>query len=300
MKASLARAARAQSDEGLSRYMAEVSRHPVIGRAEEQALARKYVQSGCLLSAHQLVVANLRFVVKLAHEYRSYGLRMLDLIQEGNVGLMVAVKKFDPERGYRLISYAVWWIRAHMQSFILRSWSLVRVGSSRLQRKLFFRLRAERARAQAVARGESKDLDGFSEADASTIDAEVAARLGVSAEGVADMGARLAARDFSLDAPVAADATTTFGDRLEAPEADGPEAQLDRAQADQRVAQAVRPVIAQLNDKEQHIVAHRLMADEPQSLQAIGDVFQISRERVRQLETRVKARLKAALAACPA
>ena len=276
-------------DDGLTRYMSEVSKHPVLDREAEQALARAYVHEGKIEAAHTLVVANLRFVVKLAHEFRAYGLKTLDLIQEGNIGLMVAVKKFDPERGYRLISYAVWWIRSYMQSFILRSWSMVRVGSSRLQRKLFFRLRQAQRKAEQVAQGRVSQTE---------LTEEVAQHLGVSPGDVTDMSARLAARDFSLDQPLTPQGGTTHLDKLMDESAtDDPHTQLEREQSQQQVQHALGPIMEQLSPKEQHIVAHRLMADEPQSLQEIGNTFSISRERVRQLEMRVKGRLRAALSA---
>ena len=289
MSTSLQRKSLLGQDDGLARYMSEVSQHPVLDREQEQRLAHAYVHDGRVEAAHSLVVANLRFVVKLAHEYRAYGLKTLDLIQEGNIGLMVAVKKFDPSRGYRLISYAVWWIRSHMQSFILRSWSMVRVGSSRLQRKLFFRLRQAQRQAQHVAQGR---------ASAAEITHEVAKQLGVRDGDVAEMGARLAARDFSLDSPLTDAGGTSHLDRLAAGPEGGLDAhdQLEQDQARAQVQEVVAPLMAELNAKEQHIVAHRLMADEPQSLQEIGTAFSISRERVRQLELRVKSRLKAALA----
>lgn len=276
-------------DDGLARYMREVSQHPVLGREEEQKLAHAYLHEGRVEAAHSLVVANLRFVVKLAHEFRAYGLKTLDLIQEGNIGLMVAVKKFDPSRGYRLISYAVWWIRSHMQSFILRSWSMVRVGSSRLQRKLFFRLRQAQRQALHVAQGR---------ATAAEITFDVAQQLGVREGDVTDMASRLAARDFSLDSPLTDAGGTSHLDRLadDADAGDDAHGHLEQQETRAQVQEAIGPIIAELNPKEQHIVAHRLMADEPQSLQEIGTTFSISRERVRQLELRVKARLKAVLA----
>jgi RNA polymerase sigma-32 factor len=288
MPQTIAKKAAFSQDEGLARYMAEVSRHPILSREDEQRLAYRYVNEGRVEAAHSLVVANLRFVVKLAHEFRAYGLKTLDLIQEGNVGLMVAVKKFDPSRGYRLISYAVWWIRSHMQSYILRSWSLVRVGSSRMQRKLFFRLRQAQRMAEHVAAGRSSKAE---------LTAEVAEQLGVSTEDVTDMHARLAARDFSLDSPLGqTDASPTHVDRLGDDGRDDVHTQMEQAETRDQVQAVVGPIMAELNPKEQHIVAHRLMADEPQSLQEIGTRFCISRERVRQLEVRVKARLKLALA----
>ena len=131
-------------ENNIDQYVAEIKRYPLLNAEEELALARQYRDEGDIAAAHQLVVGNLRFVVKIAHEYRHYGMKTLDLIQEGNMGLMMAVKKFDPDRGYRLISYAVWWIRAQIQSFVQRSWSMVKVGMTSARRKLFFKVRSER------------------------------------------------------------------------------------------------------------------------------------------------------------
>src|SRR5688572_8623248 len=131
----------------IDRYIAEINHYPVLTRAQELKLALAYRDTHDVKAGHQLVVSNLRFVVKIAHEYRGYGLRLTDLIQEGNIGLMMAIKKFDPDKGYRVVSYAVWWIRAYMQNYVLKSWSLVKLGTTQAQRKLFFKLRAERDRA---------------------------------------------------------------------------------------------------------------------------------------------------------
>jgi len=173
-------------DSTIDRYVAEINKYPLLTREEEVALAERYRKDGDLEAAHQLVVSNLRFVVKIAHEYRGYSLKLLDLIQEGNIGLMMAVKKFDASKGYRLISYAVWWIRAYIQNFIMRSWSLVKLGTTQAQRKLFFKLRSERERADREA----------GEGETATTKA-LAGRLEVAETDVVDMEARLAARDFS-------------------------------------------------------------------------------------------------------
>jgi RNA polymerase sigma-32 factor len=276
----------APAGDSIDRYMAEIKQYPLLDREAELQLARRYARDGDVRAAHQLVVSNLRFVVKVAHEYRGYGLKLLDLIQEGNLGLMVAIKKFDPEKGYRLISYAVWWIRAGIQSFIMRSWSLVRLGATRMQRKLFFKLRSERARAQAEKGGVAEPISSY----------ELAQRLEVGEADILDMEMRLALRDFSLDAPLDdAAGSSTHIDRLEeaAPSA---ETLLVAEQQKQLVQGTLRDVTPNLNEKERYIVQHRLMADEPRTLQEIGTTFNVSRERVRQLETRVLSKLRTALA----
>jgi RNA polymerase sigma-32 factor len=276
----------ALQNENMDRYMAEISHYPLLTREEEQELARRYHTHGEVSAAHRLVVSNLRFVVKIAHEYRGYGLKLLDLIQEGNIGLMVAVKKFDPDKGYRLISYAVWWIRAYMQSFIMRSWSLVRLGASRVQRKLFFKLRSERSKAQAEA-----EQQGFEPVSTR----EMAERLGVDEDDVMDMELRLAARDFSLDAKVSDEATVSHVDLL--PDATvSQEDELASLQEQRLLRGKVEETMGVLNEKERYIVEKRLLSDEPQTLQEIGDNFRVSRERVRQLENRVLSKLRAALA----
>ena len=272
---------------GLDRYMREIRRYPLLSRDEEQALARRLRATGDAPAAHRLVTGNLRFVVKLAHSFRGYGLRALDLIQEGNLGLMLAVKNFDPERGYRLISYAVWWIRAQMQNFILRSWSMVRMGSSRLQRQLFFKLRGTRARAEAQAQATGRSVELV----------DLAAQLATDARHVSAMDLRLAARDFSLDAPIGTEeaAETTHLDRLPSPTADQ-ESQLGAAEEKAQLRRAVALAVATLNDKERAIVTRRMLSEAPETLQALGTDLGVSRERVRQLEQRVLSKLRTALA----
>ena len=266
----------------LDRFVAEVSRYPVLDREQEQRLARQYRDEGDVAAAHKLVVSNLRFVIKIAHTYRGYGLKLLDLVQEGNIGLMHAVKKFDPDKGYRLISYAVWWIRAHIQSYVMRSWSLVKLGSGRVKRKLFFKLRSQRSELE-------RDHGGDAEA---TQDA-LAARLGVSKEDISDMEARMAARDFSLDAPLTDDLGARHLDLLEDGTPD-PES-LAVAEEERRLLGAVIEAGSKaLNERETYILEHRLLSEEPDTLAAIGNEFGVSRERARQIEARVLKKLKAA------
>jgi len=265
--------------QGIDQYMAEIKAFSRLTREEEISLAKAYREHGDVEAAHQLVTANLRFVVKIAHEYRAYGLRLLDLIQEGNLGLMTAVKKFDPERGVKLISYAVWWIRAHIQSFIMRSWSLVKIGTTQAQRKLFFKLRSEGE--------EIKQRLSEHDADSTTVLAE---HFSVNEREVLEMTQRLGSRDLSLDAQVGTESSAHFIDHLAADEA-SPEENVQQIQARHMLSSAVECVRDQLNEKEVHILEHRLLSHHPASLQAIGAHFDVSRERIRQLEARLIKRL---------
>ncbi len=271
-------------DDNIDKYIAEINRYPLLSRDEEQSLAVRYVEHGDISAAHKLVVSNLRFVVKIAHEYRGYGFKLLDLIQEGNVGLMLAVKKFDPKKGYRLISYAVWWIRAQIRSFIVRSWSLVKIGTTYAQRKLFFSLRGEKARHEQEHQGELAKPE------------ELAQTLGVASTEVSEMELRLAARDFSLDAQLGEDGRDTHLDMLADGEQPTQEDELIRDEQQHLLRGRVAEAMDTLNDKERYIVENRLLNDEPKTLQEIGDAFQVSRERVRQLESRVIKKLRAAFA----
>lgn len=267
----------------LDRYVAEINKHALLTRDQEVELAMKFKNSGDIEAAHKLVTSNLRFVVKIAHEYRGYGLRLLDLIQEGNIGLMMAVKKFDPSRGYRLISYAVWWIRAYMQSFILNSWSLVKVGTTQAQRKLFYKLRsAQKTISQSKA-------DSHEHASASS--EEIALMLGVEASEVAEMELRLSQRDFSLDSETSEDGKLSFINILE-DKTDNQEAQLMDSETHHLLQEQVSRVLSVLNEKERYIVENRLMADEPLTLREIGEKFNVSRERARQIESNVIKKVK--------
>ncbi|MEO0459644.1 MAG: RNA polymerase sigma factor RpoH [Myxococcota bacterium] len=276
----MARADLSGQTQTIDQYVSEINRYRLLTRDDEMELANRYRDSGDLQAAHKLVVSNLRFVVKISHEYRGYGFKLLDLVQEGNIGLMMAVKKFDPDKGYRLISYAVWWIRAYIQNFIIRSWSLVKLGTTQAQRKLFFKLRSEREKAdRAAGPGESADIG------------ELAGRLGVDETDVMDMEMRLAARDFSLDAEIDDGARQSHVDLLTFHGA-SQERMVGDLEERRFVREKVGEAMHHLNEKERYIVRHRLLADEPKTLQEIGQNFGISRERARQIEGNVLRKLK--------
>jgi RNA polymerase sigma-32 factor len=270
-------------DTAMDRYVAEINRYPILTRQQEVELAKKFNREENLDAAHQLVVSNLRFVVKIAHEYRGYGLKLLDLVQEGNIGLMMAVKKFDPDKGYRLISYAVWWIRAYIQNFVMRSWSLVKLGTTQAQRKLFFKLRSERERAER----EAADGTGASSR-------HLAQRLSVDESEIIDMEMRLSSRDFSLDAELQDGAKQTHVDLLPAHNVDQEEAYSAYEQRS-ILRDKVDEAMQTLNAKERYIVENRLMAEDPKTLQEIGQHFSISRERARQIEGNVIRKIRTAL-----
>ena len=267
-------------ENNIDQYMSVIRKHPLLSREEEHSLAVAYRDENDINAAHHLVTSNLRFVVKIAHEYKNYGFKMYDIIQEGNVGLMLAVKKFDPDKGYRLISYAVWWIRAQIQSYIQRSWSMVKLGLNSARRKLFFKVRSERLAADREAGPGNR---------AST--SELAGRLGVDEADVIDMEMRMASRDFSLDTTITTDSSTTHLDML--PEsAECYEDEFGALEEAQIIRNTLDDVKETSNDKECYIIENRLLSDDPESLQAIGDRFGVSRERIRQLESRVMKKLK--------
>ena len=255
--------------DSFSRYIAEINRIPLLTQEEEIELARRYKEDNELATAHRLVTANLRFVVKVAGEYRGYRMRMMDLIQEGNMGLMRAVKKFDPDRGYRLISYAVWWIRAYIQDYIIRSWSLVKVGTTQLQKKLFFKL----GKVRGFLEGDELDT------------AEINALTDGSADDakVRDFCQRLNSRDFSLDRSIT-DSNTTYLDLL-ADESDGQEKLLMARETEDNRRLMIDQALKQLTPREQEVVAGRFFAGVAKTLQDVGDELGITRERVRQLES---------------
>jgi len=264
----------------LEHYMAQINRFALLSREEEVELACRYRRQGDLEAAHSLICANLRFVVKIAHEYRSYGMKVLDLIQEGNIGLMMAVKKFDPERGIRLISYAVWWIRAYIHNFIVRSWSLVKIGTTQAQKKLFFKLNQTRNAIRRLTGGEDTG--------------EIARELEVRDDEVEEMARRMAARDASLDLELIEGEDYTLMDSL----ADDRENQEDRLllkEEDRILSRQVAAALRKLNDREKRIIQERILHDQPRTLQELANEFGISRERVRQLEKNALAKLKGVL-----
>ncbi len=270
----------------LTLYLNELSRFPLLSVDEEQLLARRYLQDGDLDAAHTLVTSNLRFVVKVAYEYRSYGLRMQDLIQEGNLGLMRAVQKFDPDKQIRLISYAVWWIRAYIQNHILKSWSLVKLGTTQAQRKLFFSLARTR-----------RELERLGDRDGSSPDeTRIARRLRVKPTEVREMQRRLDGRDLSLDQPVGDEGVATHLDFM-ASGAKGPDEDLAEGEERALVRTRVGTALDRLDLRERFIIEQRVMSDRPMTLKELGEHFGFSRERARQIEIRAKEKLKGVLAA---
>ena len=270
----------------LALYYQHVSQFELMSPEEEFETARRWVDEGDVEAAHALVTANLRFVIKVANEYRHYGLRLLDLIQEGNVGLMRAVHKFDPYKGYRLITYAVWWIRRRFTTSSCAPGVLVRVGTSRTQRKLFNKLQSAQSRIRGlIGSGEGSDENEL-----------LAAELEIPVQEVADFRARVNARDVSLDQPLLEDGSP-YVERL----SDGALDQEDRLaeeQAHRKLAKRVAEAVEALPERDRLIAQARLLSDEPRTLQELGDELGVSKERVRQLETRVKQRLREALADC--
>jgi RNA polymerase sigma-32 factor len=267
----------------LDQYLREINRVALLTVEEERRLAREFRDQGNKRAGHRLVEANLRFVVKVAFEYRSYGLRMADLIQEGNIGLMKAVQKFDPDKEIRLISYAVWWIRAYIQNHILKSWSLVKIGTTQAQRKLFFSLARTRHEIERLTPGAGLDQAG--------IDVNlVAKKLRVRPSDVVEMQQRMEGRDLSLDAPVA-DGTSTHLEFTPG-EGDPQDEELARAEEDAIVHRRVSEAMGRLDPRERHIVEARIMGDGKETLRDLGQHFGFSRERARQLEIRALEKLR--------
>ena len=265
-------------------YLSEVQRHPLLTPDEEHELAVRYQQTADVKSAARMVTANLRLVVKIAYEYRRAYRNLMDLIQEGNIGLMQAVKRYDPYRGVKLSSYAAWWIRAYILRFILNNWRLVKLSTTQAQRKLFFNLNKEKQRLLAMG------IDPTSH--------ELAARLDVPENEVTEMDRRLSGNDVSLDAPVG-DSEGRPLSRVDLLPSSGAPADdiLAGAEMDDMVRERLREFEKTLTGKDVTIFRERLMADEPITLQEIGDKYGISRERVRQLEKRLQDRLRVFLQA---
>jgi RNA polymerase sigma-32 factor len=269
--------------DNLQRYLSEIRRIPVLSREEEHAIAVRWKEQGDRQAAWRLVSANLRLVVMIARDYQRAVHNLLDLVQEGNVGLLEAVKQFDPYRGVRFPSYAVWWIRAYIIRYIMNNWRMVKVGTTQAQRKLFFNLQKERERLEREGFAPDPKL--------------IAERLGVKESEVVEMEQRLSSRDLSVDAPVDDDGDASFLDFLA-----GPERTADIV-ADQEYHQLIRDKAGEfkktLGGKDLVIYERRLESlmrdEEPATLQEIGDTFGITRERVRQIESRLKKKLGAYL-----
>ncbi len=275
----------ASSGEAISRwdplqaYMREVQQHSLLSREEEHDLAKEYVESGDVNAAARLVTANLRLVVKIAYEYRRAYRNMMDLIQEGNIGLMQAVKRYDPYRGVKLSSYAAWWIRAYMLRYILNNWRMVKLGTTQAQRKLFFNLNKEKARLSAMGIEPTHEV--------------LAERLSVSEKEVGEMDRRLSRADASLDVPVGGDENPGVA-RVELLSSSslGPEQVTTNAELGEIVHRELGRFRETLTGKDALIFDKRMIADEPLTLQELGDEFGVSRERVRQLEARISRKLR--------
>ncbi len=265
----------------MAAYLREIQRHPLLSPEQTHELAAKFVETQDPAIAARLVTANLRLVVKIAYEYRRAYKNIMDLVQEGNIGLMQAVKRYDPYRGVKLSSYAAWWIRAYILRFILNNWRLVKLGTTQAQRKLFFNLRKKRAELQAMG------ID--------PTNAEIAKRLNVPESAVAEMDVRLASSEKSLDAPVGdADGRAIAKVDMMPSAGAGPETQMADEELSSLVKDKLKEFRSTLVGKEKDLAIFdlRLVADDPLTLQDLGDKFGISRERVRQLEQRLLARLR--------
>jgi RNA polymerase sigma-32 factor len=264
----------------MGQYMAEVRRHPLLTREEEHALAVRWVEHGDTDAAKQLVTSNLRLVVKIAHEYKRAYQNLLDLVQEGNVGLIQAVKKFDPYRGVKLSTYSGWWIRAYILKFILNNWRLVKIGTTQNQRKLFFNLR--------------KQVDRLKQEGVDPTPENIAAALDVSEAEVIEMDRRLAAPDMSLNAPLGSGDEDDGRTRMDIIEdtSDDPAAEVESTEFKDLLQEKLRRFGATLAGRELEIFRDRIVADEPITLQELGDRWGVSRERARQLEKRMVLRLR--------
>ena len=264
-------------ESGLSRYLNEIKRFPILSADEELLLAKNYLEQGESEAAHKLVTSHLRLVAKIAMQYRGYGLPVADLISEGNLGLMRAVKKFDPERGCRLSTYAMWWIKASVTEYILRSWSLVKMGTMSAQKKLFFSLRKAKRKLNII--------------DAQTIDPEKTAKLAeqfsISEADITHLDRRITARDLSLNAPVSnsEEDSMEFIDILE-DDTPSPEVLVARTQETEFRQKYLKDAMFQLSERERHIFTERRLKEDPITLEKLGEHYGISRERIRQLENR--------------
>ncbi|KQM73325.1 MULTISPECIES: RNA polymerase sigma factor RpoH [unclassified Sphingomonas] len=273
------------SEAGLNRYLAEIKKFPILQPEQEYMLAKRFQEHGDTDAAAQLVTSHLRLVAKIAMGYRGYGLPTSELISEGNIGLMQGVKKFEPERGFRLATYAMWWIRASIQEYILRSWSLVKMGTTAAQKKLFFNLRRMKSR-----------LDAFEDGDLRPEHVtKIATDLGVAETDVVSMNRRMAmGGDTSLNVPMREDGDGQWQDWLQddAPLQD--KIVADAQEADVRHSMLVS-AMDDLNDREQHILTERRLTDDPKTLEELSQVYGVSRERVRQIEVRAFEKLQKAM-----
>ncbi len=270
---------------GLQRYLQEIRKFPMLGKEEEFTLAKRWREEGDLEAAHRLVTSHLRLVAKIAMGYRGYGLPIGEVISEGNVGLMQAVKKFEPDKGFRLATYAMWWIRAAIQEYILRSWSLVKMGTTAAQKKLFFNLRRLKGEMAALEEGDLRPEQVKT----------IAHKLAVTDDEVISMNRRLAAPDASLNAPIVAEGESEWQDWLTDETEVSQETTLAETEEFSQRMQLLNEAMEDLSERERHIIRERRLKDEPATLEELSKEYGVSRERVRQIEVRAFEKLQKAM-----
>jgi RNA polymerase sigma-32 factor len=274
-------------DGGLSRYLSEIRKFPMLAKDEEFMLAKRWQEHEDPEAAHRLVTSHLRLVAKIAMGYRGYGLPIGEVISEGNVGLMQAVKKFDPDKGFRLATYAMWWIRASIQEYILRSWSLVKMGTTAAQKKLFFNLRKAKSEISALQEGDMHP-------DQVSV---IATKLGVLNEEVISMNRRLSGGDASLNSPMRADSESEWQDWLVDDKTPSQETVVADTQEKTLRMGLLEEAMTELSDRERHILTERRLKDEPTTLEDLASQYGVSRERVRQIEVRAFEKLQKSMKA---
>jgi RNA polymerase sigma-32 factor len=284
--ASLSTAIALSPEQGLSRYLSEIRKFPLLEKGEEFMLAKRWQEHQDSAAAEQMVTSHLRLVAKIAMGYRGYGLPMGEVISEGNVGLMQAVKKFDPDKGFRLATYAMWWIRAAIQEYILRSWSLVKLGTTAAQKKLFFNLRRLKGEIQALEDGDLRPENVTT----------IATKLGVTEEEVTSMNRRMSAGgDASLNAPIGGmDGDGEWQDWLADDSPTQADQFADREEFSERMT-LLQEALDTLNERERHIITERRLKDEPTTLEDLSVEYNVSRERIRQIEVRAFEKLQTAM-----
>jgi len=271
-------------EQGLSRYLTEIRKFPMLPKEEEFMLAKRWLEHEDSQAAEKMVTSHLRLVAKIAMGYRGYGLPIAEVISEGNVGLMQSVKKFDPDKGFRLATYAMWWIRASIQEYILRSWSLVKLGTTAAQKKLFFNLRRIKGEINAIEAGDLRPEQVT----------EIATRLNVSEKEVISMNGRMSGSDASLNVPMGQDGDMEWMDWLADEEPNQAAEFADKQEYDARM-DLLTQAMSTLNEREQHILTERRLTDEPKTLEELSEVYSVSRERIRQIEVRAFEKLQKAM-----
>ena len=270
---------------GLSRYLSEIRKFPMLAKDEEFMLAKRWQEHEDPEAAHKLVTSHLRLVAKIAMGYRGYGLPIGEVISEGNVGLMQAVKKFDPDKGFRLATYAMWWIRASIQEYILRSWSLVKMGTTAAQKKLFFNLRKAKSEISALEEGDMHPDQVH----------QIATKLGVLDEEVISMNRRLSGGDASLNSPLRSDSESEWQDWLVDEQTPSQEHMVAENEERSIRMSLLEEAMAELTDRERHILTERRLKDDPTTLEELASQYGVSRERVRQIEVRAFEKLQKAM-----